>query len=289
MPKNTFSLITNDHNRFSRRWGTVGCVVEPYITGYHFVRWAYLPASLIHNVDHVSFPTQRLERLEAIANVFNSATLAVTIPGATMNRAQFNGLGNVKWSAPTNAEWDDTVTIKFFEMSGLPIFHCIHGWFRMIRDYRAGVSTLDMVPGMYNKANYAGTMYYWTTEPNGKHVDYHCCITGMYPLNDPTDSFGHDLASNDKLELDIDFSMDYLWHEDWTFASCQLFSDIYHKHWDSGDTRNPNAPPDPDGRTSGYGREGFGLGSVTGYGVQGLDGGISSQPSRQTGGTVRTA
>jgi hypothetical protein len=273
MPKNTFSLITNPHNRFSRRWGTKVNVVEPYITGYHFVKWTYLPDMLVKNVDHVKQPTDGLGKIDAIQDVFNSTTIAVTIPGATMNRAQFNGLGNIKWSAPTNAEWDDTVTIKFIEMSGLPIFHCIHGWFRMIRDYRAGVSTIDGNPGDYNKKNYAGTMYYWTTEPNGLHVDYHCCITGMYPLKDPTDSFGHDLSANDKLELDIDFSMDYLWHENWTFDNCKWFAETYHRHWKTAGGRGSNAPPDPNG-TAGGGRgqgqrNGFGNGVITGYGLEG--------------------
>lgn len=266
MPKNTFRHITTGHNTFSRRWGTLGNPADPYITGYHFVRWSYLPQNLPRNVDHNAQTTEYLQDNGSIGNILNSSTLSVTLPGGTMNKTQINGLGNVKWSAPTNADYDDTVTFKFLEFSGLPSFAIIHGWFRMIRDYRSGVSTLDSSPGHYSIRNYGGSCYYWTTEPNGRHVEFHCCMTGLYPLKDPMDSFGHDITSYDKLELDIDFSLQELWHEDWTYRKCQLYSEFYSLNWRGSDRQFENTPPDPDGLGDGY------LGSITGYGVSGLDG-----------------
>ncbi len=223
--KCNFVRLTDGENRFSRRWGTTTSHVDPYITGYHFCRWSYLPPQLPLNVSHAGFATMENNVLKntELANLMESVTLSVTIPGATVNKAEINGLGNIKWAVPTNVDWDNTCTCKYLETSGLPIFSLFHGWVRMIRDYRAGVSTIDGNPGDYNKSNYAGTMYYWTTEPNGKYVEYHCCMTGMFPTKDPTDLFGHDITAYDKLEIDIDYNVDYLWHEQWTKDNCQDF------------------------------------------------------------------
>lgn len=233
--KNTFVRMSEGSNRFSRRWGTVNSTVDPYITGYHFIYWSYLPPKLAYNVSHAGSSTGvSFSNNADVKNLLASACQSVTLPGATVNKAEFNGLGNIKWAVPTNVDWDNNCSIKFLESSGLPIFSVIHGWVRMMRDYRAGVSTLDGGVGsetQYTKSNYAGTMYYWTTEPNGKVVEYHSCLTGLFPTKDPTDQFGHDLTAYDKLEIDIDFNVDYLWHEDWTYTFCQNKADEYHGVW----------------------------------------------------------
>jgi hypothetical protein len=218
--------MTSGDNNFSRRWGgTRVKTVDPYITGYHFINFVYLPSTLEANVTG-SFKNLGGLNAGAIKNVLASACLSVTIPGATVNKAEFNGLGNIKFAVPSNVDWDNTVTIRFLESSGLPILGIMHGWVRMIRDYRAGVSALSE-QGQYTKSNYAATMYYWTTEPNGKQVEYHSCMTGMYPLKDPTDQFGHDITAYDKLEIDIDWNVDYLWHEAWTESDCQSLAEKY--------------------------------------------------------------
>ena len=74
-------------------------------------------------------------------------------------------------------------------------------------------------------------MYYWTTETNGKYVEYHACLTGMFPTKDPTDLFGHDITSYDKLEVDINYSTDVLWHEAWTYDACQGYANTYWGYW----------------------------------------------------------
>jgi hypothetical protein len=233
--KNSFTRLAEGTNRFSRRWGTIASIVEPYITGYHFVRWSYLPTALGANVAYAGKGTNTELGNKDIRNVLESSTLSVTIPGATINKAEFNGLGNIKWAVPTNIEWDNTCTCKYLEASGLPVFSIMHGWVRMIRDYRSGVTTLDSQAGGYNKSTYAATMYYWTTEPNGKWVEYHCCMTGMFPTKDPTDLFGHDITSYDKLEIDIDYNVDYLWHENWTYSKCQEWANEYWGVWNGRD------------------------------------------------------
>jgi len=233
--KSSFAPMTLPDNTFSRKWGgTKGNTIDPYITGYHFIKFAYLPTTLSANV---AISDGTLSDLQAgtIKNILASACLSVTIPGATVNKAEFNGLGNVRFAVPSNVDWDNTLSMRFLESSGLPILGIMHGWVRMIRDYRTGVSRLAAA-GEYTKSNYASTLYYWTTEPNGKNVEYHSCMTGVYPMKDPTDQFGHDITAYDKLEIDIDWNVDYLWHETWTKTDCQDFADKYHSAAQDGGT-----------------------------------------------------
>lgn len=217
--KNSFVRMTNGANNFTRRWGTTQSSVDPYITGYHFTHWAYMPQNLPNAVTHVSGDVSGMG-LADIRNILSSACLSVTIPGGTLNKSEFNGLGNIRWSVPSNVDWDNNCSMRFLEASGTPIHSIIHGWVRMIRDYRFGVSLLAQ-SNEYTKANYAATVYYWTTEPNGTQVEFHCCMTGLFPSRDPSDQFGHDITAYDKLEIDVDFNVDYLWHENWTRQHCQ--------------------------------------------------------------------
>ena len=202
-------------NQFTRKWGGTEQSVNPYVTGYFFTHWSYIPKALSSSI--LDIRESSLENRD-ITQLLAGSCLAVTLPGGTVNKAEYMGLGGVKFAVPTNVEFDNTVTLKFIEYATLPIVETISGWVRMIRNYSTGVSELGT---NYSKESYAGTMYYWTTKPNGLEVEYAACLTGMFPLKDPMDLLGHDLSTYDKLEIDIDFNVDYIWREEWVYDSCR--------------------------------------------------------------------
>lgn len=220
---NSFAALQD--NQFTRKWGgSHAGVVDPYVSGYFFVYWSYLPNKLGVAVKQVGGTTCGIETVTDCQTVLKSSCLAVTIPGGTVNKAEFTGLGGVKWSVPTNVEFDNTVTFKFLEFSTLPILSIIRGWVRLIRDYRTGISEVIGSEGAYTKSNYSATCYYWTTKPDGNSVEYYNCMTGLFPLKDPTDQYGADLTTIDKLEIDIDFSLDHQFVEDWVRDRCVSLS-----------------------------------------------------------------
>jgi hypothetical protein len=119
----------------------------------------------------------------------------------------------------------NSVSIKFLEMSKTPILDIFHGWVKMIRDYRTGTSILedgDQGDG-YQKGTYSGVMYYWTTAPDAKTIEYYACYDGMFPTKDPQDLFTSDIESNAKLEIEIEFNVDYTWREPWVKSKCEAF------------------------------------------------------------------
>lgn len=217
---NSFTHIHAGNNQFTRRWGAnEGSVaVDPYISGYHFIHFQHFPNFLTLNSNFVNLS------ITQIKNALHSSCTSVTIPGATLNKAEFNGLGGIKFFYPTSADWDNTVSMRFTEWSGAVIHNIIHSWFKQINDYRTGIN-MSAIPT--TKTNFTASMYYWTTKQDGESVDFHSLITGMFPTKDPTDSFGHDLNTVDKVELDIDFSCDVIWQENWTRTTCDTLARNY--------------------------------------------------------------
>jgi len=218
--KNSFAKVPN--NRLTRNFGgTVGGVADPYVTGYHFMYMTKIPSLL---------PKYAGLDTSTIQNLLAGACLSVTPPGGTLNKVEFTGLGGIKWAVPANIDYGNSVSVKFLEFNGVPILNIMHGWIKMIRDYRTG--TTDLVDGDqgagYTKGTYAAIMYYWTTAPDAKTVEYYACYDGVFPTKDPQDLFTSDVETVGRLDAEIEFNVDYIWHEDWVKAKCQsLANDIF--------------------------------------------------------------
>jgi hypothetical protein len=217
--KNSFSNVAK--NRFSRNFGgTVAGVADPYLTGYHFVYFAHIPDGL------ATYVYPQMNKTE-IQNLLAGACLSVTPPGGTLNKVEFTGLGGIKWSVPGNIDYGNSVSVKFLEFNGTPLLNIMHGWIQMIRDYRSGVSNLQDGENLsgYTKATYASVMYYWTTAPDGKQVEYYAAYDGVFPTKDPQDLFTSDVETVGRLDVEIEFNVDYVWHEGWTKEKCQSLAD----------------------------------------------------------------
>ncbi len=206
-------------NILTRRWGghTTG-VADPYITGYHHIWFDLMP-----NIPFDEEPTTGvLENKREIPLILASTCTGVTPPGGTLNKVEFTGLGGVKWAVPGSIDYGNSISIKFQEMQGLPVSTIMHRWVKMMRDYRTGISNLAEsqdkdTESNYTKTNYSAVLYYWTTAPDGKTIEYYAAYDGVFPTKDPGDLFASDVESIGKLDVEIEFNVDYAWHEEWVF------------------------------------------------------------------------
>jgi len=216
--KNSFANVAN--NILSRNFGgTVAGVADPYVTGYHFIWFAKLPPKLAEYAN--------LDNNAVISNLLAGACLSVTPPGGTLNKVEFTGLGGIKWAVPANVDYGNSVSVKFLEFNGTPMLNIFHGWVKMIRDYRSGVSNLEDTENLsgYTKSTYAGLMYYWTTAPDAKTVEYYAVYDGVFPTKDPQDLFSSDVETIGRLDTEIEFNVDYIWHEPWVKEQCQKYAE----------------------------------------------------------------
>lgn len=219
--KNSFAEVAN--NRLTRNFGgTVAGVADPYVTGYHFIYFGKLPTALPSYT--------QLPDTSTIQNILAGACLSVTPPGGTLNKIEFTGLGGIKFAVPGNIDYGNSVSVKFLEFNGTPILNIMHGWIKMIRDYRTGTANLiDGEQGSgYTKKTYASVMYYWTTAPDALTVEYYAAYDGVFPTKDPQDLFTSDVETVGRLDSEIEFNVDYIWHEDWVKSKCEtLAAQVY--------------------------------------------------------------
>jgi hypothetical protein len=220
--KNSYSeLATRQNNIYTRKFGgtTIG-VADPYVSGYFFIWFNSIPASLPSIVN--ASGNANVSSSGEIQSILAGSCTGVTPPGGTLNKIEFTGLGGVKWSVPGNIDYGTGVTLKFLEFNKTPILDIIHGWTKMIRDYRTGVSQLvdGEDGGGYSKSKYASTLFYWTVAPDGQTPEYYACYDGVFPTKDPQDLFASDVENVAKLDVEIEFNVDYIYHEQWVYNKC---------------------------------------------------------------------
>lgn len=227
-----FSDIIRNINDRNFGGTDINQVAEPYLSGYHFSKWIFgAPTHGSQDFFNLGNPVNTEGISSSITSrqaedILQATCLSVTPPGGTLNKTEITGLGGTKWSVPTNLDYGTTLSCKFLEMSGLPVFKVIHAWTRAIRDNRSGLTRIEN-PRAYNKANYAATVFYWTTKPDGRTVEFASCYTGVFPTKDPQDLFSGDVSSVDKLEMDLEFNVDFIYHEDWVFNKCKRYAESF--------------------------------------------------------------
>ena len=217
-----YSFAELGKNILTRKFGgtTVG-VADPYLTGYHFVHFENLPAGITNYTSSLSSGLSSLSDIQAI---LSASCLSVTPPGGTLNKVELTGLGGVRWAVPGNIDYGNSVSVKFLEFSGTPILDIMHSWVKLIRDYRTGVSNIEGVDSSgFTKKNYAALMYYWTSNPALTEIEFFACYDGIFPARDPQDMFTSDVESIGRLDVEIEFNVDYAWHEDWVKTRCADF------------------------------------------------------------------
>jgi len=229
MGMSAFINVLNNPS-YDRHFGgtSASIVADPYISGYHFIHWAKLPDELptyVQGGDGKTasgvFGNNKINVGEFLAG----SCLSVTPPGGTLNKTEFTGMGGIKWAVPTNIDYTNTVSVKFLEFSHLPVLGIISGWIRLIRDSKTGLSNLNVDSNAYTKSAYAGSLLYWTTKPDGHTVEYSAAYTGVFPSKDPQEMYSGDLTAVDKLEVEIEFNVDWIWHEQWVHDICQSKAD----------------------------------------------------------------
>ena len=226
--KTSFAKLSSQ--RFTRNFGGSGQgVADPYVTGYHFIWMPKIPPALINYANSL-YTTKGSSFGETdIQRVLSAACLSVTPPGGTLNRVEFTGLGGTKWAVPGNIDYGNSVSVKFLEFKDTPVLDIIHAWVKMIRDYRLGV-TNQLIDGSsrgYSNITYSCPMYYWTTAPDGQSVAYYACYDGVFPTKDPQDLFTSDVESVGRLDVEIEFNVDHIWHEDWVYKDCTAYAKTF--------------------------------------------------------------
>lgn len=237
--------IAQGANKFSRRWTSNEHIAEPLITGYFFIKFNPPSGFGLDNFIGSDYMIGGKLSNSTWANVLESSLVSFTIPGATVNKAEFNGLGGIKWFYPTSIVPDDTISMNFTEWAGAAVHKIFHRWVKNIKDYRTGVQNKNSAEDQTSairtgKTQLTTAAWYWTSTPDATEVDFAAYSTGMFPMKDPTDSFSYDINTVDKLEISIDFSVDVVYQEKTVYEKCkQLLNDYANEGIEFGSYQAP--------------------------------------------------
>jgi len=232
------NLFSEDSNQFTKTFGgTSKGTATPFISGYFGVYFDDIPGTLANYIDGLS--------ASDITRILSCTLMSITVPSVTVNKTTFNGIGGKKWSVVTNIDVGDSISCRFTEFSGLPIAKIFYTWARLARSPRYHASILN--GEQYKKSAYSCSVFYWVTRPgmyvdsgNNTDIEVAYCFTGCFPSKAPTDAFGSDVSTNDKVEIDMDFNVDEMFCSldpdcDWVIEKCQTMASKYLK-W--ADLRN---------------------------------------------------
>jgi len=147
--------------------------IPPYISGYHFTSFI-LPEDWAYEIDK-----------ESSSEILESLVLSVTFPESTNSMISTTTIKKGK------------LELRFLEISGLKVSKIMDYWYKIKGEY----SGICMTP----------SLAYWTTQPDGKTMEFCSIMGGIAPIN-PFDwkEFGSDIRANDKLEFDVEFSYENL-------------------------------------------------------------------------------
>lgn len=200
-------------NMFSRSFGGTKepGVSDPYISGYGYLYFDNLPAFVL------SINPNAQKILSALSYV-------ITPPAITLEKVTIQGVGGTQWSVPTRLNIANEFSVEFVELQGTPVSEIINGWITTIRDYRTGISNtasstynppiINNTNPTYNKSLYAGTMYYWTVDPDGVTIETIWYYSGVFPLSFISSEFVTDVANNGELKLTVNFNVDNVYKYD---------------------------------------------------------------------------
>lgn len=210
-------------NRFSRNFGgTKEGVADPYVTGYFWAYWTDIPDALGPRLQKFGISTSQLGTI-----LTASCEAVTTIPEFTLNKSDITALGGTKWSVPSNIDIGNSITTRHREFSGLPIYKIMRAWCTMIRDYRTGVSALQ--GDDYTISKYSCTIFYFTTKPDGKTVEFALCCTGAFPTRPNEGNFAHDVGTSDTVASEIEWNCNLAYIDDWVYEKCQQIADNIYK------------------------------------------------------------
>lgn len=207
MATNKLSGVTNNAikpSSFSsaNNRGMEPTIMDPYISGYYYCFFIKKPDFIEDN---------SIESFRVLQN-------SVSLPDITLNTTEiitgFGGAGKV--SHATSVDISTEITMKFTEMSGLPIINTVAQWVQNIRDINTGLSNIKG----YKLSEYSGELLVVATKPvlndvKGKSTDWlekAFLFTEVYPTNVPFSALNQDLGSSDKVEPDITFKFSGFYH-----------------------------------------------------------------------------
>lgn len=175
--------------------------------------------------------TRRLwSNADELADMFSSLCESVSgVPGGTLNFVDVTAMGGTKWGIAGSVDFGDQVTLRFRELSGMPVRKAIAAWANLVRHTNSGLSML--VDNEYTKTNWTADLTYWIMRPNGKTVEAGIVFEGVYPMSDLGSQINTDITSVDGQTFDVNFHVDAMY---WDYRTTMTAGGLVESYYNQG-------------------------------------------------------
>jgi hypothetical protein len=223
-----------NRNLATRRFNLSLNQEDAFVLGYFGVSFEFSGASaseiarVAQNASDKS-ADRRLWNESNLGDMFSSLTEAVSgVPGGTLNFVDVTAMGGTKWGIAGSIDFGDQVTLRFRELSGMPVRKAIAAWANLIRHTNSGLSMLSSNEE-YTKTNWTADLTYWIMRPNGKSVEAGIVFQGIYPMSDLGSQINTDITSVDGQTFDVNFHVDAMYWDSNTTAKAQNLVNSYYE------------------------------------------------------------
>lgn len=205
---------------------------DAFVLGYFGIRFKFSSnvSKAISDAAEIATDSNAERRLwsqDNIGDMLSSLCEGVSgVPGGTLNKVDVTGMGGTKWGIVSNFDFGDQITLKFRELSGMPVRKCIAAWANLSRHTNAGVSML--IDNEYTKTNWSADLVYWLMRPNGKSVEAGIVYQGVYPMSDLGSQIATDITTVDGQTFDVNFHVDAQYWDYKTTAEAQSYVDQFY-------------------------------------------------------------
>jgi len=181
---------------------------EPLVTGYYFLSFS-LPKTL-------SNPGGEYSQIDYTSanQLLNAVNTSITLPDISITQVTIEGLGGTWNTVPGRLDIARTFNVKYWETFSGEVTATIRSWLFQLRDPRSGASRIanskapEANASKYTQQQYKGQLWWWMTDPRIDRVIFAMEYLGIWPTNLPLSSISQDVATNDKVEIEITFAYD---------------------------------------------------------------------------------
>lgn len=174
---------------------------DPFITGYAFIMWTFIPAWVARV--YPGFATFTQQNFQSFGGLQD-------LDLATGTHQQ--GFAANEYHVATNLQKQNTdFTIKHAEFSGSPVRNMYSFWVTGIRDPETGIATYPRMFGVdYAARNHTAELLYVVTRPDANNtamnnIEFAAYYTNVMPTKVSLSHLNFDLGSHDPTQIEIPF------------------------------------------------------------------------------------
>jgi len=209
--KTALSASNEYENQFNRVFVRDGLSYEsePLVTGFFFLSFEYPTA--IESPENKEYGSNTKAQANA---VLNSVNTGIDLPDISISQVVVEGLGGTWNAVPGRLDIGKTFNVKYWETFNGEVINVHRQWLFQIRDPRSGAARIGGskspadVATKYRQDKYKGQLWWWMTDPNIDRIVFAIEFLGIWPTNLPLSNITNDIATNDKIEINITYSYD---------------------------------------------------------------------------------